>query len=73
MGDVAVIELGLIVIQCALIVLDRALVLKRNFFLVIQQLLRDSVLCPRRSIAVQIHLGLRQDIGVAIQRALGLQ
>ena len=64
--NVAVTKLNLVVIHRALIVLDRALILQDNLFLVIQQLLGNSVLSPRRSIAVEIHLGLRQNIGIAL-------
>ena len=71
-SNVAVAELHLVVIHGALIVLHRALVLQHDLLLVVQQLLVDSVARPRRAIAFQVHLRLRQNIGVALQRALGL-
>ena len=72
-GDVAVAKLNLVVIDGALIVFDRSLVLQHNLFLVVQQLFLYPVSRPCCSVSIQVHLGLCQNIGVALQRSLGLQ
>ncbi len=65
-------ELYPVIVDRALIVLHRALVLQQDLFLVVEQLFWDSIARPRRAIAVQIHLRLRQHICVVLQCALGL-
>ena len=69
----AEVDLHLVVLHRALIVLDRALVLQHQLFLVVQDLLGDGVAPPGGAVALEVHLRLREHILVALQRPLRLQ
>src|ERR1035438_4241146 len=66
-------ELDLIKLQLTLVGLHRALILEHGLLLVLQNLLGDGVFLPRGAVPFQIHLRLRQDVGIFIQCSLGLR
>ena len=57
----------------ALIDLHRTFVLQNNFFLVVQLLLGDGIARPGIAIALHVHLGLRQQTRIPLERSLCLQ
>lgn len=57
----------------ALIIFYRAFVLQYDLFLVIEGLLWNAVPGPGVAVSLQVHVGLRQDVDVAVERTLGLQ
>ncbi len=71
-SNVAIGHLHLVILQGALIVLDGALILQDEFFLVFESLSRNGVALPGVLIALQIHLGFRQQILIALQSTLRL-
>ena len=70
-GDVGVSQLYLVVLQGALVGFDRALVLQDELLLVVQGLFRDRVARPGILVALEVHFGLGQQVGVPVQRPLG--
>ncbi len=65
-------DLHLVVLHDAFIELDRSLVLQHDLFLIVERLLGNPVFRPRIAVALQVHLCLFQDVGVAFKRPLGL-
>ncbi len=65
-------DLHLVVLDGALVVLHRSLILEHYLFLVLQCLARNGILSPCILIALQIHLRLGQQILVALKSALRL-
>ena len=72
-GDVAEVDLNLVILHRSLIVFYRALVLQHELFLVIQDLLCNGVARPRGAVAFKVHLRLGEHILVSLQRPLRLQ
>ena len=69
----AVLQLHLVVLNAALIVLDGALVLQHQLFLIVDGLRCNGIFCQGIAVALQIHLRLGQYVLVALQRPLCLQ
>ena len=71
--DVAIVDLNLIEAHYALVDFDGALLLEDEFFLIVESLLGNGVAVPGVVITLEVHLGLGEKIGVAFERALGLE
>ena len=69
----AVVDLDLIEADDPFIDFDGALLLEDEFFLVVQRLLGNGVAVPGVVISLKVHLRLGEEIGVAFERALGLE
>ena len=70
-GDVGVSQLHLVELQGPLVGFDGALVLQDDLFLVFQGLFRDGIARPGILVALEVHFGLGQQVGVAVQLPLG--
>ena len=70
-GDVGVTQLHLVELQGSLVGFDGALVLQDDLFLVFQGLFRDGIARPGILVALEVHFGLGQQVGVAVQVSLG--
>lgn len=63
-------KLHLVEIERSLIRPNQSLVLRDNLFLIVKLLLRNGLALPGLLVAIQIHSGLRQQVGVAFKRTL---
>ena len=72
-GDMAIVDLNLVILHRSLVVFYRALVLQHELFLVIQDLLCNGVARPRGTVALEVHPRLGEQILVPFQRPLRLQ
>src|SRR5271166_3333622 len=66
-------HLDLLILNRALIIFYRTFILQHDFFLIIEGLLRYAVSSPRVPVTLQVHLRLREHVGIALQCTLSLQ
>ena len=72
-SDVAEADLHLVILDGALIILHRALILQDDLLLIFERLARNGILGPRILIALEIHLRFSKQILIAIESALRLE
>jgi hypothetical protein len=70
-GDVGERQLHLVVLQRSLVRFDGSLVLQDNLFFVVEGLFGYRIARPGILVALKVHLGLGQQVGVPVQVPLG--